>query len=116
MTTGSTAEYKPTQVICYTEHRILGKQGELIKPSTGMVKVLPNPVKSGEGLLLELNLPEQQGQLTISIADELGREVYSGSVAYQNQLSLEIPRLLQGKYILTVRGTQTYSVSLIVSE
>jgi hypothetical protein len=74
--------------------------------SRGVIGLYPNPVRSGEDLLLQLDQPEDE-RLDIDIYDVLGKQLYSHThrvEAGTRTLAIPTDGLAQGSYVLRVNG------------
>ncbi len=117
---GSTGEYQPIQTICYQFIDIIGgKQGANNSPIDGLFRILPNPVRSGDELQMELNLPSD-GNATVTITDMIGTIVYEGSLMISSDSELKsvnIPNLASGTYMVKViQQGESYTAKLVITE
>lgn len=109
--------YSPVETICYE----YSKRAALSSPvGNDIARILPNPVRPGETLRLEINLASQQGEIVITITDIMGKTVFSGVEQMStgsNIVSLDIPRLAPGSYFINIENQQqVHRLNLMIAE
>ena len=116
LVTGVEATYRDIETICFTTYEKMGS----VDGNSEEVRVMPNPVRSGENLQIEASLPFN-GEATVTITDIIGSTVYEGrmniSAGNTDIHNLTIPKLVSGSYVVKImQDTQSYFVKLMIAE